>query len=757
MPYIPAIIMAGFCLVLIQFPLFDYLGYEFSAACALVLPFLVGPVVISSLKPVVRDHSDGDLFRFSIAWEKAFRSIKFLLLIPFLVATLNIFFVKNCSYGEGVLFYVLIPVITALWSMTLAQLCVVITRHALLLYYFTILLVLLHPLYLGYFTPAIYSYNFIYGYFPGFSYDEVLTVTPTLWLFRGVTLLCSMFIVFGSMMVLSASHRSEASITSRKVRFFSTHPTLLQLLTVLCLIGLVILWIFRCQLGFETSQYSIEESLSGVYRTDHFIIRYAPGMFTRKELEFAGQEHEFRLFQDEKALHITRTTPITSFIYPDEETKRRYIGTGTTNIAKPWRSEMHLNFNSWQEVLKHELVHVLAGEFGMPVIHAHYNIGLTEGLATAIDDDWGNRTLHQYAASMKKFGIVQNPEQLISAEGFMTHSSSLSYVAMGSFCKFIIDRYGIDKFKQLYGGKDFQSVYGVTTTQLIEQWQAMIDTIEIPDSWRKHVEYYFKRPSIFAKECARTTARLNQEGNTALADRDLTKAREYYGKSLSASWNTGAFTGFIRTQYMAGFHNSVINMMKKQLRDSTHRASLSGVFMIYGTSLWAKEDTASARFVYNEILDLNLSQPYNAEATIRLHFLSDTTVSQAMAVYYTSTQPGIQPLSEVDSLLHRTPPPSPPSLELLAYLHSQQSYRLKRYDSAITGLTPLTFSELPILEFSKNELLGKSWFGKGDYSRAEDYFSEMLRTTTNESARKGVEDWIKRCEWFKNHRKEQLE
>ena len=33
-------------------------------------------------------------------------------------------------------------------------------------------------------TPRIDSYNFIYGYFPGFTYDEDLTITPTLLAWR---------------------------------------------------------------------------------------------------------------------------------------------------------------------------------------------------------------------------------------------------------------------------------------------------------------------------------------------------------------------------------------------------------------------------------------------------------------------------------------------------------------------------------------------------------------------------------------------
>src|SRR5207237_2512299 len=102
-----------------------------------------------------------------------------LLLIPLIAATVNILFVRNCSYLEGIVFYLLIPCVTCLWSVSLAGFCIALTGQtvhtrplATFVVYTSMLgVVMLYPLYVAYATPQIYSYNFIYGFFPGLSYD----------------------------------------------------------------------------------------------------------------------------------------------------------------------------------------------------------------------------------------------------------------------------------------------------------------------------------------------------------------------------------------------------------------------------------------------------------------------------------------------------------------------------------------------------------------------------------------------------------
>ncbi len=610
---------------------------------------------------------------------------------------------------------------------------------------------MIYPLYLGYYTPAIYSYNFLYGYFPGFSYDEILTITPTLVLFRAVTVLCALFFMLSAWLIISTG-QVNSRLKEKTLRILSFFPSNAEInMTLLIFISLGLVWFFRFDLGFETSNASIQKKLSLKYQTKHFDIYYAPGSFTNEEIEFVGKEHEFRLEQNEQAMDVHLSDRISSYIYPDTETKQKFIGAGTTNIAKPWRKEIHLNNNSWQDVLRHELVHVLAGEFGMPIIHGHYNIGLNEGIATAIDGDWGNRTLHEYAAGIKKFGIATHPERLVSADGFATSASSVSYVLMGSFCQFLIEKHGIGQFKKLYGGESVQNVYGKPYPDLVNEWQASIDTITVPDSWKKHIEYYFKRPSIFAKECARTVARINQAGYVALANNDIATAVQQFNASLHGSWNTEAFVGLTRATYLDGKYENVITMVSTQLRDSIRQASTANILLLYGNSLWITGDTANARKAFNQIIDMDLSERYNEAATLRLLFLNDEALSKPMATYFTKTLSDTSALLFLDSLLSISDTPQHPrtsATTILNYLKSRIYLRLKDYNRAIICIISFDKELPPSIQTGVYETIAQSYFWMNDFEKAKHFFTKQLQFVGSKTVKMRIMDEIKRCGYF---------
>ena len=59
-----------------------------------------------------------------------------------------------------------------------------------------------------------------------------------------------------------------------------------------------------------------------------------------------------------------------------------------------------------------------------------------------------------------------------------------AYRASGSFVKFLIERYGLSKFKTLYKGALFTSVYGKDLSQLNDEW------VEVLRAESDHVAEY---------------------------------------------------------------------------------------------------------------------------------------------------------------------------------------------------------------------------------------------------------------------------
>jgi len=720
-----------------RLPLLNYLGYEFSAAIALTVPVINGLLATGILRRRFADNTvpEAGEFRGSIR-DSALQGIS-LLVIPLAIASLNIIFVRNCSYGEGVLYFLLIPVITSIWSSALAAFCFVMFRHCRAMYFLLTAIVLFHPLILGYAQPQIYSYNFIFGFFPGISYDEVLSITGELLIFRFVTLIAALFMALVSLFMVRLVPLGTPFF--RKLHAFALllRPAGLNVAVILLAVLLAGSWFFRVRLGFESPREMIQKSLAARYQTEHFNIYYADSSFQADEIKWVAAMHEFRFHQVAAALQVNYPGKITSYIYPDDDVKRRLIGTATTNIAKPWLGEIHLGRDSWQGTLKHELVHVVAGEFGMPVIRANFNIGIVEGLATAVDGDFGNRTLDEYSRSLIKFGLLREPAQLIKPIGFALKFSSVSYVAMGSFCGFLLHRYGIIRFKDLYGGRPARLVYGKSYESLIEEWQHYLDRIEVPESWQSHVRFYFNRPSIFAKECARAVAKMNEEAYRDLKMNDSHAALTEFSEALSTSWNTESYAGLVQSAYSAAMYDSVIGLVNARPRD------LVNLFLIYGDALWKKGRDAEAQKAFNDILDLDISDRYDEAASLRLAALRDSVLKSVAVDYFTAARTDSAALSFLDSL--RSVSKSP----WITYLKGKVFIRQKKYETAVSVLESLGEKfETPVFNSVREQMIGQAYFFMHNFQSARLHFWMSLNYVTNRASVRHIEDWLDRCEWF---------
>ncbi len=735
---VSAIVLLVCSNLILRLPLFNYLGYEFSVAVALIVPFLnwilIGHFVRN--KFISRDERTIPQLRTLAASAQWWGLL--LLMIPLLSSTFNLLFTKNCSYVEGFFFYVLIPIVSSIWTTGLALFCVVVFRRPLLWYAGILIVCFLYPLALGYYYPQIYSYNFVYGYFPGFSYDETMSISRTLLLFRGVT------IVLGLLFYLLA----EAVLWRRaagKDREGSSAASRTAAIAVLS-IAILLSWWFRTDLGFESPSASIQRMLGASITTEHFTIYYSKDAFTDEEIRYAAAMHEFRFEQVQSALQAHAVQHIDSYLYPDADVKRKVIGTGNTNIAKPWKQEVHLNKDSWEGTLKHELVHALAGEFGMPVIRAHYNTGLVEGLAMAVDEDFGNRTLHEYAAAMVKFEIIKDPARLVQPVGFATQSSSVSYVMMGSFIRYLIDRYGVAKFKGVYGGKSPQAIYGVSYEQLTDQWLHFISSIEVPESSRRHVGFYFRRPSIFARECAHAVANRNEEGRRQLERNSPVAAIGQFQEALAMSWNSESFAGLVRSNFAAARYDSVIGLMDTQLEDTLRRTSVINLYLPYGDALWYRGDYVAARKVDAELASYDLAEWLDESAALRSIILQNQRLRAALADYVVGSLSDSSALNLLDTLEMKTSEP------IIRYLRAKLYLRERRFHDAVTQFESIHMRfDSTILNVRLEQLLGEAYFYLHDYGSARAHFHRSLNEITNTSYVNRLKDWIERCTWFEQH------
>jgi len=742
--------------ILSQIPLFNYLGYEFSAVTGIIGGLLSGFLTIGLFRQRFAGHhaiSRNDLISF-VSSTLVFNVV--LLLIPLILISLNAFFVKNCSFSTGLAFFVLIPVVTIFFSVCLGVSSAVLFRRASIMYTIVFIFILLHPIYLTLTTPQLFAYNSLFGYFPGFTYDEVLTITRTLILSRLLTVVAG--VTLFSVTLIAAQH------SSRSDRLFTKLRTLRYLFrwsmeSVSALIGLIILataYIMRHDLRFESSASFIQRQLGSKYVTQHFNIYYSATRVNEDRIKWIAATHEFRYMQVARALRVNLYDKIDSYLYPTPELKRELIGTSTTNIAKPWRREVHLNLDSFEGTFKHELVHVLAGTFGMPLLRISPTPGLIEGLAVAVDWDAGDRTPHQFAAALFRSGLVGDFESVFSFTGFAAKPSSVSYLLCGSFCRFLIEEYGMRRFAALYPWGQFQKVYRRPLGNLLEEWRLYLRSTEVPPSDITRSRLLFARPSVFGKVCARTIAELNEEASASFTRKEYERAFQLYQSSYAMSQNREAALGLFASEFRLGRYDSVSAQLEEIFNDSTKAPAFVLSKLTLGDCQWLLGNQQKAKQVYEELRGLDVLEAYNEASAVRLEVLRYPEFDIFMRRYIAAAGDDSIRVSILQQALREEPVNS-----VVLYLLGKTSIRQERYQEALKALSkigrkksekPGKHFDDPVLDYELEKSLGFCLLQLKDFQSAKVHLWNSLNYTMNEGDVNFINDRIEYCDWLDEHR-----
>lgn len=729
----PAIILAIVSLICTQIPLLNYLGYEFSTLIALVSSFIAGSVTIRSVTRSTK--------RERAAFSESLQRNLTLLTIPLVVMTTNALFVRNCSLLEGFGFFLLLPVVSVVFGCALGFLCAVHYCRARAMFILFFIITLAYALSLGYFTPAVYSYNFFYGYFPGFTYDEVLGIRlPLVW-FRLFTLFVAGVLVWLAQLVVR--HVRSDALTLEKglalLKLLARPPQRTPAIIVATVF--VAVFFFRCELGFEATDGFIQSQLGGRFESNAFTIYYPLESFTEDEIRWVAAEHEFRLHQVAEAFFLPISRTIESYIYPSAAEKFRLIGAGQTNIAKPWRRQIHLTRQSLEGSLKHELVHVVTAPFGVPVVDVSLSTGLVEGVAMAVEWNWGNPTLHQYAAAMRRFGVAPDITGLMGFAGFARQASSVSYVLAGSFCRFLIDRYGMRAMTQVYRTLEYQQVYGRPLGALADEWGKFLDSLVVEESDRDAVDVLFRRPPIFEKVCARVVAERNARARALYTSRDYATAADLYRQSYNETRGYEAFSGFLASSLRLGNYEVLAAALDTVIMASDRPAQYLPLFIMIGDAFWMRGESQRAAELYDRVRIADISDALIEGAILRNVCVADTSLS-ALRRYFLSDLTDTARIALLDSLAQAVH-----HHWIIPYLKGRVVTRMQRYDEA-PALLERTSTGVPFLEAQRLKTMGAALFRLERFQAAKAQFWLSLNHHATEVAVLEVQDWVQRCEWI---------
>lgn len=480
------LVLASVQLALTSFPLMDVPGYELSSACCLALTFL-GPFLAM---PAVRNGATA--LELTVVLLSS-------TLPALLFATLRTWW-GPCDPFASIAFVPVLIFPTALIIAATALLIARLSRRRVLSVFLWIVIVGITalwttwPLLAG---PQVFAFNHFGGFLPGPLYDEELSVGGSLLWFRFATVLLACGVL--------------AWLSRRRV------------LALTSLLAFGAIEAHGTSLGFRATDESVAEALGGVLETDELVLHYPRGVPDEDVAKMVG-DLRFRLRQLVDFFGARPTGKVTVWWYRSTDEKQRLVGAASTQFAKPWRREVHVNSLGFPHpVIKHELVHALAAPWGAPpfgVASSWFgfmpHVGVVEGFAVAADNPIDELTLHQWCAAMKRKDLLPDVAQLMTPQGFYGTAHTRAYTTAGSFLRWLAEVHGKDKLRTLYRDGDFEHAFGQPLPQLAKDYEVFLDTLKLDTEAVNQAFGRFRRGSLFDRPCAREVARLSSDAGDLL-------------------------------------------------------------------------------------------------------------------------------------------------------------------------------------------------------------------------------------------------
>jgi hypothetical protein len=403
------------------------------------------------------------------------------LLLPIFVKTLYV----GCLSFDGLLIILLIAIPTVVLCVAISRLFVFfqfrwpLALGLLVLFFLCVVL----PLFILRQVPHAYLFNVIWGWFPGPIYDEEVRFTWSLLLHRISVLL------FSALLWLMPEH-----IKRWKLLLFTG---------VLLLISLF-LW---QSTGVFRTLDTIEANLGSFKESDNFRLVYDATGMTPFAVDYWLLWHEFHLTETRDLFEVESTGDlITSILYRDRWQKHTFTGAKNTSYVPVWNKleQMHLDLGSGEYLLRHELVHVVAKPFGLPVLGASFSMGLTEGIAVANEDPRSKpSTLNELVAAS---GVIPSIDELLNIFtpwGFYGGRGGVNYTISGSFVCHLLRNGSIDDLKKTYRTGNMTKAYGDSIYDLYNNWANEIKSTSYDTLTYRSARAIFGRESIFESECPR--------------------------------------------------------------------------------------------------------------------------------------------------------------------------------------------------------------------------------------------------------------
>jgi len=487
--------------ILINLPLTKYFSFEYSLVTGVFLTLFISIYVIHLLKiKKVNNYKELNT--------KIIRIVTILFFIPLIIAFINSQLSGQCPFCAGLPFYFVIVVPAIFIGRGIGILAYSIwSKYPGIMLILLFLIILCIPITELYYNPQVYFYNPIAAYFPGNIYDESITISTKFIIYRLLNLL-----FFESLVFLYFNNKVRVHLPKSGIIIFS----------VIISVSFVLISPYS---GFATNYSGLKSKLAFQIETKHFRFNFSEkpddgeADYIRKSAEYYYEElREFYKTEPKEKIE--------AFVFSSRKEKKEIFGAGNADVAKPWLGQIYLTKESLHSTLKHETSHIFTSEFGKYIFKVadRFNPALIEGIASASDNSYDDYDIHYIVNTAYKTGYKISITELFSGFNFFNQASSASYVIAGSFIKYLVDKYGIDKFKLLYSDTDFPKYYKKNISELNAEYLIFLDS-QASDVSPHKANYYFGRKGLMQKICPRYLATKTEEVYGYIINKEYVRAK----------------------------------------------------------------------------------------------------------------------------------------------------------------------------------------------------------------------------------------
>ncbi len=584
-----------FNIVLLNYPLTNVFGFEFSALNSMLLVLLSGFYVITLLK---KESGANLSAKFK---NNLLLAVSLFLIIPAFISIIHSILTISCSFYDGLMFYFVITFPSVLIGSALGMLTFLyIKRLTILIFIVVYILILFIPILEFYFNPQVYFFNPIFGYYPGTVYDVAIKISLKLIGYRILNVLFFGLIAGFSFIIIKKKR------IARIIFIF-----------LILIISTVFIYISPV-LGYSTTFSRLNSVLNNEVETPHFSIHFSSGI-DKNLVKVISLYHEYYYAELEKFFKYKLTRKINSYIFLNSDQKGKLFGSKNADMAKPWQYSIYVTYNDYNSILKHELAHSFSVKFGTGIFEVAKNLNpsLIEGIAVAADPFYDDNTIDYMAALAYKNNYRISLRNLYTGFNFFGQTSSLSYVYAGSFTKYLVEKYGIEKFERLYVGLNFNEVYGKPLNQLSKGFYRKLDNINASDK-KDEADYYYGRKAIFYKVCPRYVAAELSDAWSAYYRNEYDKSKNMFEEILNTGDNYSALIGMANSLEKLNKRHTALILLKSKLKYYKNTAYYYSIEFSLADLFATLKNYTKADSIYYRIVKQNPNRRFYNLSNLRL-------------------------------------------------------------------------------------------------------------------------------------------